>query len=239
MDTERDIPPVLSLEPIVTDPEFAEQDLTRKFEEGLWRKYELRPKDLDDWQYAGGDYNKNEKWHARFKDAFQINTEWPERENKCVCGVDIVFNCFISNRERTWIIPIGRCCINKFIGPNRRRCEICHEPHRNRKRNMCKTCFKISKCKGCQEILGRDEPYRAERMCRICKYEHDYSEFERERAEYEQKVLRAAKEIKERQRAEKEQEEAKLKFITCVRCNNKRHRSIYKMCWNCSSRYRF
>lgn len=51
-------------------------------------------------------------------------------------------------------------------------------------------------------------------MCRICKYEHDYSEFERERAEYEQEVLRAAKEIKDRQRAEKEQEAKRLKFIT-------------------------
>jgi hypothetical protein len=227
-----------SLEPIVTDVRFAEDDLTSKFKTRLWKEYGLRPKDLDDWQYAGGDYNEKEPWHAKFKKEFKIKTDWPERADECVCGVEIMYNCFISNRERDWVLVIGRCCINKFIGPNRRRCEICYEPHRNRKRNMCKACYKTSKCKGCGDILDRDEPHKAERMCINCKSEYDYSEFERQRAEYEEGILRAAKEIKERRKAEEEREAAKLKFVTCNRCNKKQHRSIYKMCWACSMQYR-
>ena len=109
------------------DEAFAETRLTKKFRRGLMRMYGMTEGDLQDWQYCGGDYNKDQPWHAKFKENFKLNCEWQPDKDKCVCGVDIYYNCYITNRNRDFVITTGRCCIDKFLGPNRRRCEICHE----------------------------------------------------------------------------------------------------------------
>src|SRR4051794_16660789 len=107
--------------PLPDDEQFSKTPLTAKFRKGLWKKYGMTEHDLHDWQYCGGDWNKNQPWHYEFKNNFKLNCKWPPEEDECVCGAEIYYNCFM-NRARDFVIVTGRCCIDKFLGPYRRRC---------------------------------------------------------------------------------------------------------------------
>ena len=220
------------------DEHFAETKLTLKFRQGLWDKYGLKEKDLHDWQYAGGEWNKNQPWHLAFKEKFEINCEWPAPVDRCVCDVEIKFLCYIANRKRDVVIITGRCCIDKFLGPNRRRCEICNEPHRNRKHNMCTECRKLSNCKKCKEFLERNEPYRKEQLCTECKIEENFAE--RERVEYEcwkaeqdakMATIRAKMTAVEAERVKRLA--PKIHYKLCAICKKERHNATYAMCYTC------
>ena len=223
------------------DEAFAETRLTKKFRKGFMKKYGMTETDLQDWQYCDGDYNKDQPWHAKFKENFKLNCEWPPDKDKCVCGVDIYYNCYITNRNRDFVITTGRCCIDKFLGPNRRRCEICHKKHRGRKDNMCKECRKTSCCLDCKQSLDRDEPFRKEQLCTECKGERNFEENQTARYEYEQALLDVkrlrlrAKQMKlEMVRRQLGRVQApKPKRVECPRCKIKRRQPEYRLCSKC------
>jgi hypothetical protein len=106
------------------------------------------------WKYYGG----NKDHHLNY---YRLITDdpLPEHEKKCVCKHTIKENCYISNPDETELIVIGNCCIKKFIDKKGRTCSNCKHPHNNRKDNLCNTCRKAKRCRGCKQILTPNFQY--------------------------------------------------------------------------------
>jgi hypothetical protein len=126
-------------------------EVSTRFIEGL-KEYNLSLKEIQngDWSYAGGNFDSHIK---KFKLIFG-DIKFPDVEKYCVCGHEIIHNCYIMNKKKE-ILVIGSCCIKKFM-PNKFKiqCEICNKPHLNRKDNKCNDCRKhkyINKCIDCNK----------------------------------------------------------------------------------------
>lgn len=112
-------------------------DLTERFIEGL-KKYNISYEDIQHgkFKYCGG----NKGRHLNYYKLNFNEKPLPNYTNKCICNHDIKENCYISDGNT--ILILGNCCIKKFIPHNSRTCEICNQPHRNRKVNRCNNCRK-------------------------------------------------------------------------------------------------
>jgi hypothetical protein len=133
----------------------ASLDLTKQFINGL-KKYNLKPEDMINWRYAGGQGGgaKNSIRHENYFHMRFPNYEFPDLTDECVCGHTIKENCYIANDDEELLI-IGNCCIKRFL-PNEntgRTCEICKKPHKNRKNNRCNEC-RIGLCNDCGKECG-------------------------------------------------------------------------------------
>src|SRR5690606_38727443 len=166
--------------------------------------------------------------------------EWPEHKDSCICDTDIVYNHFVTNRARDRVIVVGKCCIDKFLGPNRKRCEVCYEPHRNRKRNLCGECIKkYDTCIDCHENLEWGDRYRAEGLCLGCKNDRIQREYENERYEYEMALWKAreAKLLAERMRLDmvkRQLERARAPKpvrVECPKCKLVKRDHRYRLCY--------
>ena len=93
---------------------------------------------IEDWDYLRHDKN-------------EIN-------DQCICTHEIKENCIIRNKrypEQTLVV--GNVCVQKWL-PHvykewkeslKKKCDICKNPHRNRKDNLCSECRKLPKCLLC------------------------------------------------------------------------------------------
>ena len=226
------------------DPDRAERKISTKFLNGLWRHEGLKHDDLNDWQYGGGDYREYDgyKAHAEFKRQFILACPWPEYKTSCVCDTVIIYNHFVANRARDRVIVVGKCCIDKFLGPNRKRCEVCYNPHRKRGRNLCDACIKKhGVCSDCHENLEWGDRYRDEGLCVPCKDDRCRYEDEKEQYEYEMALLKVeeaklrAKQMKlEMEKRARERALApKPKWVECPKCKIKRRQAEYRLCSKC------
>jgi hypothetical protein len=102
-----------------------------RFRSGLIKKG-INPEDLKNWKYAGGDHGPHRKYAILCRVPFVVHSSF------CLCGHEIVKNCYITNGAR--FVVIGSCCIKRFISKNTRTCEKCGNSHRNRSDNRCHEC---------------------------------------------------------------------------------------------------
>jgi hypothetical protein len=68
------------------------------------------------------------------------------------------------------VIVVGNCCIKKFLPKNKqcRTCDICCQPHKNRKVNHCNQC-RLNFCYDCDTLL-KNKAYKRCYDCHIKKY---------------------------------------------------------------------
>tara|TARA_B100000900_G_scaffold381601_1_gene368177 strand:- start:958 stop:1527 length:570 start_codon:yes stop_codon:yes gene_type:complete len=116
------------------------KDLSKRFIEGI-KNYNLTLKKIesDGWGYCGGS-NDIKRFHQYFPKQELL----PHKDN-CVCGHDIINNCYITNNFKKFdlncILILGSCCVKKFIPEGKKkRCINCNESHQNRKDNICNDC---------------------------------------------------------------------------------------------------
>lgn len=114
------------------------------------------------WKYAGGDTDSH---LIKFRKMYG-DRELPKHEDYCLCGHDIIRNCYITNGERFEVI--GSCCIKRFEISTDLRCNNCGAGHQNRKDNLCKSCRKISNgfkiCTNCPKYHKNTH-----KLCNACK----------------------------------------------------------------------
>jgi len=116
-------------------------DISKRFENGLKKKYNLNIEDLENFYYIGGE----NKQHNKYYKLFTNNKPLPTHSNYCICGHKIKNNCYITNGDI--ILIIGESCINRFLSNKKKRiCSECFAPHRNRlSTNKCNICKMKSK----------------------------------------------------------------------------------------------
>lgn len=119
--------------------------LTERFIKGL-QEYDLTYDEIrnGNWKYYGG----NKGSHLAYYNLASKNDILPEPTDECICGHKIKYNCYITNG--THIIILGSCCIKRFIPASTRTCEVCGNPHKNRKKNKCNEC-RVGICEKCDK----------------------------------------------------------------------------------------
>lgn len=112
-------------------------NLSTRFLNGL-RNYNLTYEEIinSNWKYAGG----NRRHHLNYFCLCFGSVEYlPDYTDECVCGHYIEENCYITDGKDDFMV-VGNCCIQKFIPLAGRTCELCDNPHQNRKKNRCNEC---------------------------------------------------------------------------------------------------
>lgn len=132
---------------IQNDNKKASIKLTEKFINGL-KNHNLTLEDIQngDWKYCGGNMGR----HFNYFKLFFGHNKIPDKLKSCICGHDIIENCYITNDIE--IIILGNCCIKKFIPNSTRTCEKCNAPHKNRVCNRCNIC-RIGICDSCNKSI--------------------------------------------------------------------------------------
>jgi hypothetical protein len=123
--------------------------LSIKFINGL-EKLGLSYNEIKKWQYCGGkswsDGSHTITRHEKYFHQCYPNEQFPKQVRECICGTDLIHNCFIRENNESnieSILIVGQCCVEKFIdGGLDKKCEICASSHNNIKDNLCKTCRK-------------------------------------------------------------------------------------------------
>jgi hypothetical protein len=145
----------------------AQYTLHKKFIDGLYRKYEMEPADLNGWWYIGGEkkdsddeYDAEVTTDSYFDLVKKTNPRLIKklsplpRSKECVCCHAIHYNHWITDGEK--VLVIGRCCKKQFLPDgcaSGRNCDICHDPHKNRKVNRCNDC-RIGLCDICGKTIN-------------------------------------------------------------------------------------
>lgn len=136
--------------------------LTERFIKGL-KEHNLTPEilKLSGWKYCGGSTPGRHRnyWKLQFGDR-----QFPGHTDHCVCGHKIQENCFIT--DGNLFLPLGNCCIKKFIPKSGRTCEKCGEPHKNHIVNRCNEC-RVGVCDGCGKSCREDY-----KKCYTCNNKH-------------------------------------------------------------------
>jgi hypothetical protein len=89
----------------------------------------------DKWRYVGGTHNEHLKY---FRLACPGKKLPFFTRSQCVCGHRIEQNCFMTDGKN--IVVFGNCCIKRFVGKDKRRCEKCGVTHKNTSINRCNNC---------------------------------------------------------------------------------------------------
>jgi len=199
-----------------------------RFKEGLLVWYKITYEELiKNYTYCGGDGgNYEHSEHYNYWVMLFGYDGWPCKEQECVCGVRIVENCFVMDETRTNFIHMGNCCIKKFMPKNKsgRTCEICKEPHRNIKYNLCNDCKTTNKkCETCKEYFEFDD--KKHEYCDECYEKNKKREREERKRKYEMKQREIEENYKKNMNAKKglmnaNQTATKIKQIKqCSECN--------------------
>jgi len=138
-------------------------ELSKQFEKGLY-DYGLTMEDMKKFYYCGG----NIGCHHNYFIKSCPNDDLPDLVDRCVCNHLIRENCYVTDGER--ILIVGNCCIKRFLPKENsgRTCEICRQPHRNRKDNKCNNC---RKGKGMCIICKKSTFKPAYKYCLDCYYQ--------------------------------------------------------------------
>jgi len=167
-------------------------NLSIKFIQGL-QKLGYSYHDIKNWSYCGGkSFSDGEHQlltkHEKYFMQCYPNTPFPQQCLECVCGQELIHNCYIrkdNNSPIENILIVGQCCVEKFIdGGIQKVCAKCSSPHNNRSNNLCNDCRKIQneKEKEKRKILSKtyyDIPYNIskEHKCVLynnkCKWNSD------------------------------------------------------------------
>jgi len=214
----------------------------------LWKDFPSKEKDkykFDDWEWIGGDAFshlvseqyfdqalKKEQLHvSKFlqvqkEEGEEIKT--PNSEVLCICGHEIIQNCWLRNKNnKEQIAILGNDCINFWVNP--KLCERCGEIHRNRKDNFCKKCREIIKLEKEQEAIRLEKE----------RIENEEKERKRKKEEKLKKQMELRqKEIEERQKELQLIEERKKlrEEGKCVDC--KKHSGDYYRCFYCNKKFK-
>lgn len=104
--------------------------------------------DRNDYHYVGGDAGQR-------KDYFTLTagTLYPwlggvqvPHAHRCVCGVAISENCYLTNIKTHAIVTVGNCCIKKFMPEQAtKRCLVCSTPKKHMKDGTCSDCKQKAK----------------------------------------------------------------------------------------------
>ena len=187
-----------------------------RFKRGLWNWYKLTLEELtENYKYCGGDGDNasgDERHHNYWVTLFG-NEKCPYKETECFCGQQIRENCFVVDKTKTNFVHMGNCCIKRFMPENKsgRTCEICEEPHKNRKDNLCHDCRETHKrCGTCKEYFEFDN--KKHEYCDECYEKKREKECEERRREFEER--------------QKENEKRQREFNEIQKENEKRQREI-------------
>lgn len=121
---------------------------------------------IENFIYYGGNFGPHENY---FNNIIEITNEnEPELSLKCVCGHDIINNCYVKHKTTNEISVVGSCCINKFMTKDQksRKCVFCNSNHKNNKNSICNDCRKIY-CNFCNKLCNK-------KICDSCEVEHNY-----------------------------------------------------------------
>lgn len=103
-----------------------------------YRKHHIDKTDLTK-EYPDTSYSHVQEFIINFG-----NRQFPEHKDKCICGHNIVENCYLSSSFNNYndIIIIGNCCYKNYFANLSRVCIKCKEEHTN-KNGLCNSCKKI------------------------------------------------------------------------------------------------
>jgi hypothetical protein len=125
------------------------KEFTKKFKEGLDELGITYEEIEKEYKYCGGDHDS----HLNYYEMLYPGEKLPPHEENCVCGQNIMNNCYVTNGEK--MIVMGNCCIKRFMKKSGRTCSVCGAPHRNRIINKCNECkYKCEKCNRKKENNG-------------------------------------------------------------------------------------
>ena len=178
-----------------------------KFKQGLAELGFTYEYIVANYKYCGGNggIKGSINRHVNYYKTIMNDKPFPEREKKCLCGHDIIENCYIYNPSdlNEPLIVVGNCCINRFLSKSAgRQCKICGVAHKSRKHNLCSNCktkycnncdttkksliFKSKRCKECfNKFLQETDPEQYKKIMK--KEEMDRIEAERQKREKEEK----------------------------------------------------
>ena len=88
------------------------------------------------WRYIGDSEYGIQYIHANFRVPERIRIT---HKDKCICGINIIQQCYIFNTKTNQILVLGNECIKRW---KKNRCDMCDTIHRNRKDNFCNDCRK-------------------------------------------------------------------------------------------------
>ena len=127
------------------------------FVKGL-SEHGLSFEDIKNWEYCGGNANSpSEKYFDDFVKKFG-HMAHPECEDKCICGVEISYNCYITNTQITPtkkmkkiqyqnkeipILIVGSCCVKQFMDGTKLKCSRCTKTIQRRNKcskALCTSC---------------------------------------------------------------------------------------------------
>jgi hypothetical protein len=139
-----------------------ESKISKQFISGL-KSYNLTQEEIKNWKYCGGNSGSDLNY---FKLKYP-DEKIPEYVDKCVCGHNIVQNCYITDGNE--FLTLGNCCVKRFISKENqgRTCERCGEPHRNRKDDKCDDC-RMLKCRNCP-LYSEPEKFGLCSACSLLK----------------------------------------------------------------------
>lgn len=134
----------------------------KEFEDDFKEKIELITKNLKEnkekfikEKFEISQKDKGSKTHKKLLEGFlkigyteeditkmkSTNTSCTFESGECICGHFIKEHCYIITHKNQ-ILALGNCCIEKFITKDKKLCDICEKPHKNRITNKCKECKK-------------------------------------------------------------------------------------------------
>ena len=150
----------------IYNPKQADLDkLYGPFKKGLFDKYNLNTKDLIDrgYHFCGGD----KEWQHKVRwNRLMGNIPRPKRTNICICGVKIVYNAYVidRNRDLSTLIIIGYCCKDHFIPKIEVECPNTKCTNLTGNINLCDDCIKVY-CSRCFDKFR----LKSKTKCGLCK----------------------------------------------------------------------
>lgn len=190
--------------------------LQERFYVNIYAKEGVTREELERiWRYAGGDRGSHYNY---FRLVYRGRGVAPEHAEYCFCETKIKENCYISNGER--ILPIGNCCIKRFMpeGMRGRTCERCDAPHRNRIVNRCNDCRR-GLCDRCDVVIPKNK-----KVCDTCRFGYDECKYCEAETRWEVDVCDACKLLNHCKQCECVIEQgakycAECKDPRCEKCN--------------------
>lgn len=127
-------------------------NLTKRFIKGL-ENFNLTAEEIKRWIRCGGSDDID-----KFREIFP-DRNLPPHQEYCICGHDIIHNKYITNLEKTEILVLGSCCVQRFCP------------------KKCDTCYQIFKstsktCKECRDKKHKKDKLEKQKLCDVCKEPH-------------------------------------------------------------------
>lgn len=173
----------------------------------------------EEMRYFGGDQPDDSFSEAHWD--YYINEggnpdDMPEKEEYCICGTNIVQQCYIvykndvhGLKSRRYVI--GNECVKKYIALENRtkNCKKCKRIHEDLKSSYCMECRKV--CRVCGETKHNVVEAGT---CKKCQNEHERNEMKRkieQYAEEQREIRRKECEIAEQARIKHEAEQREIR----------------------------